>query len=68
MNELKKGTYYKIDNQQVVLIIAVLEKVIKLRFVAGSTLFCKEKTYTIIKDDGFCRNVVELTPLEVELL
>lgn len=68
MIELKKGSYYKIDNRQIVLIIGVLEKVVKLRFIVGSTIFSKEKTQVICKDDLFCRKVVELSPLEVELL
>lgn len=68
MIELKKGNYYKIDNKQIVLIIQVLEKVVKLRFIVGSTIFSKEKTQVIHKDDLFCRRVVKLTPLEVELL
>jgi hypothetical protein len=68
MIELKKGNYYKIDNKQIVLIIQVLEKVVKLRFIAGSTIFSKEKTQTIHKDDLFRRRVVELSSLELELI
>jgi hypothetical protein len=68
MIELKNGNYYKIDNKQIVLIIQVLEKVVKLRFIVGSTIFNKEKNQTIHKDSFFYRRIVELTPLEVELL
>lgn len=68
MIELKNGSYYKIDNRQIVLIIQVLEKVVKLRFIVGSTIFSKEETQVISKEAFFYRKIAELTPLEVELL
>jgi hypothetical protein len=68
MIEFKKGNYYKINNRQIILIIEVLEKVVELRFIAGNTIFSKEKAHTIHKVELLCRRVEELSPLEMELL
>jgi hypothetical protein len=68
MIKIKEGSYYKVDNKIIILVLRIMEKVVKLRFIKGSTIFSKEKTQTIKKEHLLNSKIIELTSLEVELL
>lgn len=68
MIKIKEGSYYKVDNKVIILVLRIMEKVVKLRFIKGSTIFSKEKTQTIKKEHLLNSKIIELTSLEVELL
>lgn len=68
MIKIKEGSYYKVDNRVIILILKVMEKFVKLRFIKGNIIFCNKKAHSIKKQHLLNSKIIELTSLEVELL